>query len=111
MEITHGDKKLMVAIVAQELADLDVNTIKWGEYRCYLLPQATRKLAYWLEQPVHEFFLDEAHDALVNLAKCADGSDLSFEFGEHINADERDTLRDSFDDEYETAVASIIGWK
>lgn len=109
MELTYSEKKLIVAIVAQELADIDPRDLKVDEWDIDILPSAARKLAYWLNQDVNRWHLDDAQEALCNLAKCNDGTDLSWEFGMPVYESERESLRESFDDAYESAVQNIIG--
>ena len=112
----YNDKKLMIAIVAQELSEIDPRTLKFGEWPA-ILSQATRKLAYWLEQPVDKGWLDDAQEALCDLARLAtvetpDELWHEFEMGVYRNEtfeDAIDRIRDGFDDAYETAVIGILG--
>lgn len=108
MELTYSEKKLIVAIVAQELADIDLKESTYVTWEA-VLAHGARKLAYWLGDTVPVWALDEAQEALCNLARCADGTDLSWEFGMPVYESERESLRESFDDAYETAVINIIG--
>lgn len=102
----YNDRKLCVAIVAQELADIDPSTLKFGEWP-EILNQAKRKLAYWLEQPVFVLALDDAQEALCDLEQCADGTDLEHEgLGTGYTHEE---WRAYFNEQYETAVIDIIG--
>ena len=113
----YSDRKLIVAIVAQELADIDPRGLDVYEYTTYTLPNAVRKLAYWLEQPVSALDLDDAQEALTSLARLrwvATADELWDEFAEGTRyletvEDAIDRLRDSFDDAYESAVINMIG--
>lgn len=116
MEPSYSDKQLMVAIVAQELSEIDPSTLKFGEWS-RTLAQATRKLAYWLEQPVDKGWLDAAQEALCDLARLAAAEtpdDLWYELEMGVRSNETfedaiDRIREGFDDAYETAVIGILG--
>lgn len=118
MEPSYSDKQLMVAIVAQELADIDPHTLKFGAW-APILAQATRKLAYWLEQPVDSGWLYEAQEALSDLTllttvETPDELWHEFEMGVRSNEsfeDAIDRIKDGFDDAYEAAVLAILGVK
>lgn len=67
MKLTYSEKKLIVGVVAQELADIEAATLRFGEWYETLLPQATRKLSYWLEQDVRTGQLDTLVNCLENI--------------------------------------------
>lgn len=73
MIIPQNDKHILVAVVARELADVDDSTLRWGEFLAEILPDARRKLSYWLGSDVSDDDLFEAQDALVS------GDDIAYE--------------------------------
>lgn len=66
MNIPQSDKRILVAVIADELANVDENSLKWGQFLSETLPDARRKLSYWLGRDVSEDDLFEAQDALVH---------------------------------------------
>lgn len=114
--MNYTEKKLIIAAVVQELADIDPRDLKYNEWP-EVLDSAHRKLQYWLDQYVSERALDDAQEALTSLARLRwveTEDELWHEFAAgtcylETVEDAIDRLRDSFDDAYETAVINMIG--
>lgn len=65
MKISPSDARILVGVVAEELADIDDRSLVWGEFQQDVLPDARRKLSYWIGRDISETDLYDAQDALL----------------------------------------------
>lgn len=107
IEMDYTDKKALIGVVAGELSNFtsDNNYTEWP----LALAQGARKLAYWLEQDIDINELDDAQEAICNFDKCANGTDLTYEFGISYYEEDREKLREHFNVQYSCAVFNLIG--
>lgn len=107
--MNYSEKKLVIAAVADELAETDIQAMSYEEWEAWLM-QAARKLAYWLEQDINWTILDDAQQAIRDLEKIADGTDLEHEgLSGPDTPENREFWRDYFNRNYTTAVIMMIG--
>lgn len=109
--MNYAEKKLIIAAVAEELAETDLMDMAYEEWEAWIM-QAARKLAYWLEQDIRWQDLDDAQQAIRDLEKVADGTDLEHEgLSGPDTPENRESWQESFDSNYEFAVINMIGVK
>jgi hypothetical protein len=68
----YNDKKLITNVIVAELADIDPLSLKWGEWLKDILPQAARRLSYYLEQDVYPLALEGLVDTLEQIIHLED---------------------------------------
>lgn len=71
--MTDQEKSQVVDFVVQELVEATSEIFASGDYALHVLPQAVRKLNYWLEQDsTKAFSLDSLVDATIILDRLND---------------------------------------